>query len=216
MAAECVGRVCDRSGWTERPTWSDLAGGARPPEHDEHPNLGEWAHGWQFWASNSLEKEACAELLRRLALPSRRVNAATPGKSRIYSAGGPFAAIWLLTCPTTDGLSITNELLQCCVRRRLGLAVTCNGPDPHGHALLASVAGGRTHGRHREVIAAWKQVLVEAGSLIPDRNIERLFLLLPPRPPFPHPSSSRRGRVSVPRAPCTVIGSRQTPPPPCK
>ena len=46
--------VLDRSGFVGRPTWESLRGGSRPP-----PNTvaepGEWQHGWQCYASSSLE-----------------------------------------------------------------------------------------------------------------------------------------------------------------
>ena len=57
----------------------------------------------------------------------------------------------------------------------MGIAVTCDGPDPHGHALLASGIGGRTQSRHTEVVGAWRQVFTEAGGMVPDRNMERML-----------------------------------------
>merc|ERR1711966_374378 len=72
------------------------------------------------------------------------------------------------------GLTFLNEHFLCAVRRRLGIAVWYEGPDPHGHHRLADTTGGRTDTRHREMIAAWKQVLQEAGGIIPHRNVERL------------------------------------------
>eukprot|EP00959_Pyramimonas_sp_CCMP1952_P461114 9481064-Pyramimonas_sp.AAC.1 len=35
-AAECAGARCDEAGWTARPSWIDLAAGARPPEPARH------------------------------------------------------------------------------------------------------------------------------------------------------------------------------------
>eukprot|EP00959_Pyramimonas_sp_CCMP1952_P320511 6707126-Pyramimonas_sp.AAC.1 len=64
---------------------------------------------------------------------------------------------------------------MCGMRRRFGIGVTYDGPDVHGHARLASVLGGRTHAKHTSLIAAWKQMLIEAGSIIPDRNVERVL-----------------------------------------
>ena len=59
--------------------------------------------------------------------------------------------------------------------RRLGVAVTFEASDPHGHQLLADGQGGRLHTRHREMVAAWRQVLQEAGGIVPDKNVERLL-----------------------------------------
>ena len=85
------------------------------------------------------------------------------------------------------------------MRRPLGIAVTIDNPDPHGHALLASVTGGRTHGRHTEVVAAWRQVLTEAGSIIPNRNIERQLR----RTHIPVPTDDLR-RIDI-VAPCLNV-----------
>ena len=109
VAAERAGQHLDTNGWGDRLTWTNLAAGERPPEPPEAVNLGEWRHGWQFWASDVLERQGHAELLRTLALPSTRRNAASAGKARIYSCTGPFAAIWILVCPTTDMLTMADE-----------------------------------------------------------------------------------------------------------
>ena len=61
------------------------------------------------------------------------------------------------------------------VRFRLGLAVHFDGPDPHGFRRLADNTGGRLNARHSGMLAAWRQVLVEAGSPIPARNVERML-----------------------------------------
>ena len=72
----------DNGGWTERPTWNDIANGLRPPRPPdpmEDPlTLGEWAHGWQFHASNALERAAHQRLLQELPAQQFRVNGRTP------------------------------------------------------------------------------------------------------------------------------------------
>ena len=42
----------------DRPSWAALHGGARPLPRpmDEVREPGDWAHGWQFYASNALEQ----------------------------------------------------------------------------------------------------------------------------------------------------------------
>ena len=60
-------------------------------------------------------------------------------------------------------------------RRRLGSAVAIDGPDPHGHRRLVESVGGRTSARHTAMTAAWRQVFVEAGGQVPDRNVERML-----------------------------------------
>ena len=61
------------------------------------------------------------------------------------------------------------------MRMRLGLAICIDGPDPHGYYRLADSHGGRTHARHKAVIAAWRQVFIEAGGEVPNNNVERLL-----------------------------------------
>eukprot|EP00959_Pyramimonas_sp_CCMP1952_P243484 5089443-Pyramimonas_sp.AAC.1 len=63
-----------------------------------------------------------------------------------------------------------------CVRRRLGIACAIEGTDHiHGHGKLAAAVGAGFHGRHSELVAAWRQVFFEAGGHVPYRNIERLL-----------------------------------------
>jgi len=176
LEAERAGQECDRCGWRERPTWAGLLAGQRPPtpEPDEL-SLGEWQHGWQYHASNAHEKFAFAQLLADLALPARRRNAQAPGKSRVLSACGRFAGAWLTTCPVTPAQTFRSDELLVLMRMRLGLAICVDGPDGHGYYRLADGTGGRTHARHKVVIAAWRQVFLEAGGEVPDRNVERLL-----------------------------------------
>ena len=126
-------------------------------------------------SGSALEDEASNGLLRDLALPSHRSNAQSPGKARLHSCRGRFSSAWLTVCPTTDALWFYDCEMLCAVRRRLGLAVCIDGPDPHGHRRLAESLEGRMHARHKAVVAAWRQVFVEAGGSVPDRNVERLL-----------------------------------------
>ena len=61
------------------------------------------------------------------------------------------------------------------LRMRLGLAICMEGPDAHGYHRLADNAGGRTSARHTSVINSWRQVFIEAGGEVPDRNVEHLL-----------------------------------------
>ena len=176
QAAVEAGRRCEEAGWDARPAWQDLNNGLRPPEPDRNDScLGEWAHGWQFHASNAMENAEFDALLVTLALPSTRSNAASAGKARLHSCRGPFASTWLTVCPTTEQLRLKNSLLCCAVRRRLGLAVNFQGPDAHGYRRLADNTGARLNVRLAALIAAWRQVFIEAGGQVPDRNIERML-----------------------------------------
>eukprot|EP00959_Pyramimonas_sp_CCMP1952_P132427 2769021-Pyramimonas_sp.AAC.1 len=59
------------------------------------------------------------------------------------------------------------------MRRRLGIAISTDGADPHGRARQTEPS--RWHARHKTVVTAWRQVMVEAGGTVPDRNVERLL-----------------------------------------
>ena len=65
--------------------------------------------------------------------------------------------------------------MQFAFRRRLGVASCFEGPDPHGHCRLATTLGGGMHARHSTMISAWRQVFVEAGGQVPNRNVERML-----------------------------------------
>ena len=130
------------------------------------------------------EQREYESMLRTLAATS--AVGPLPGRARLRSCSGPYAGAWLTTCPSTGQLRLTNSEMLCALRRRLGLAVlagapVCNGRgckqrvDAHGHHRLACNCSGRAHGRRRGLIAAWRQVFVEAGGAVPDRNIEHML-----------------------------------------
>ena len=111
--AELAGQTCEAAGWTQRPDWSSLANGMRAPQPlEDGLSLGEWAHGWQFHASDALEKHAYNNLLRSLALPSTRRNACSLGKARVLSCQGPFAAAWMTACPASRAMTFSDSAMQ--------------------------------------------------------------------------------------------------------
>ena len=90
----------------------------------------------------------------------------------------------MAVAPTSPALRLANDEFLFAMRRRLGLgldggAVSCEGCgrelDLHGHHRVACTRTGRIHARHRTLVAAWQQVLQEAGGVIPDRNVERML-----------------------------------------
>ena len=81
----------------------------------------------------------------------------------------------MTTCPATPALTFRDDEFLTLMRMRLGLAICVEGADAHGYFRLADCTGGRTHARHKAVIAAWRQVFIEAGGEVPDRNVERLL-----------------------------------------
>ena len=89
---------------------------------------------------------------------------------------------------------MSNLVFQFAVKRRLGLAVCWDGPDPHGHAVIAA-RGAAMNARQSVMLAAWRQVFVEAGGRVPDRNRERM--LRETNIPVP-PADARRMDLVVP------------------
>ena len=177
MRVQLAGKFCESGGWTSLPSWVDLAAGLRAPASDPtETELNEWRHGWQYHASNSLEQGAHTQLQQLLALSSRRSNAACAGKARLLSCTGRFALLaWMVVAPRSDALAFTNQEPFIAMRRRLGIAISFEGPDAHGHASLATNLGARMNARHTEYNAGWRQVLTEAGGHSPDRNMERML-----------------------------------------
>ena len=108
---------------------------------------------------------------------------------------GPFSSTWLTSSPTSQALRLSNVELQCEMRRRLGIAVCFEGPDPHGHGTMSDNVDGRLNACHSGLLAAWKQVMVEAGGRVPDRNEERM--LRNTHVPV-HPDDCRRLDLVVP------------------
>jgi hypothetical protein len=182
-AASASAGVLDEARMRGRPSWQELYEGARPTQpNDEDRDPGEWAHGWQYHASNALEQHEHNSLLN--ALRGRAQARPLPGPARLRSCGGPFASVWLTAAPTSDSLRLSTTELQCALRRRLGLPVSavaerCEGCsrqlDAYGHHRMACTRTGRLHARHKGLLAAWRQVFVEAGGSVPRRNVERLL-----------------------------------------
>ena len=133
-----------------------------PVPTQDDAELGEWQHGWQYHASNVLEKDELNKLLQALGYPSIRSNAASAGKARLHSCMGRFAAAWLIVTPRSDALSST----QPCARD-LGWRLL-DGLDTHGHAALTTIVGARFNARQSSWLLGRRQVLTEAGGQIPD------------------------------------------------
>eukprot|EP00973_Karenia_brevis_P032726 4517673-Karenia_brevis.AAC.1 len=73
--AQQAAPLLDAAGMEERPTWSAMLQGARPPSLTEDERVaGEWTHGWQYYASDALEQQEYSSLL---------------GASRGYGTAGP-------------------------------------------------------------------------------------------------------------------------------
>ena len=109
--AAAAAAYLDASGWTSRPSWQELADGARPPRPaaDEQ---GEWTHGWQYQASLILNNSYREGLMSRLSNANRAM---------VRSQSGPQAAAWLRALPTDEGTTMSPQCFQIAIRRRLRL-----------------------------------------------------------------------------------------------
>ena len=162
------------------PSWQEILNGAGPPGPDQSVvqdggiDPGDWQHGWQFYTTAAQLTQRREELLNA---------ASREDKARLRSCRGRNNSRWLTAVPYEDALVLSNPVLQCLLRRRLGLPVlveaevcearTCQRVlDPLGHHPAACMRTGRIHARHAATIGPWKRVLSEAGYR---PRIERLI-----------------------------------------
>ena len=91
---------------------------------------------------------------------------------------------WLTAVPYNEALTLSNPVLQCLLRRRLGLPImaeseqcegsTCRAAlDAFGHHRSACTRTGRIHGRHAAALCPWRQVLCEAGYRVRSERLLR-------------------------------------------
>ena len=102
-----AGRALDRAGMQDRPTWAELAAGARPPQDPTElgqTEPGEWSHGWQYFASLALETYFREQHL----LPSLGLGF----QAMLRSASGPGAAHWLAALPTGPEFKISEQVYK--------------------------------------------------------------------------------------------------------
>ena len=100
----------DREGFVNRPTWLALRDGARPPPVDV-PELGEWQHGWQFYASSSSEHHFRKSVV--LAQSS------ATDQAHLRSHSGPGSGAVLLGCPTSPEFRLEPEAFRIIALERL-------------------------------------------------------------------------------------------------
>ena len=155
-----AGIALDGAGF-DRPFWDSLVRGLRPPQPEiVDIDVGVFAHGWQFYASSTLEQQEYTSLLSDL----RTVNRHADGRgrpadpARLRPCGGPHAGAWLTAFPTSLMLKLEDDEFACALRRRLGLGITaidvrCEGCgvdlDAYGHHRSSCGRTGRNHARHR-------------------------------------------------------------------
>ena len=171
-------------GWTDCPSWSALAGGARPNAPDENEaGLGDWPHGWQRLASQTRNLYYRDCVLLPSLTPSRQ--------ALLRSQAGQQSAAWLSTVPSEPGLTLSPPAMPIALRRRLRLPLPlapnrCGGAgahgcgrriDPFGDHALACPRTGLLARRAKIVERAWVRVAREAvgpeGQVAPQQLLAR-------------------------------------------
>ena len=110
---------CGRMHWgiARNFSWTLLKLGARPPPAD-FSEPGEWAHGWQYFASSVTEYHYRKTTMLRQSCPSHQAHL------RSHSGGG--CSDVLHGCPTSAEFVVEPELIRTLVLERLKVA-TCRG-----------------------------------------------------------------------------------------
>ena len=167
----CIGELraislgLDRQGFVGRPTWTLLKLGARPPPVD-FSEPGEWAHGWQYFASSVSEFHHRKTTVLRQSCPSHQAHL------RSHSGGG--CSDVLHGCPTSAEFVVEPELFRTLVleRSRLPLAVAdvvceCGAPlDSRGRHRAACPQSGRLRTRAVAPERTLARVCREAGATV--------------------------------------------------
>ena len=107
----------DRQGFVGRPSWVELQSGGRPPP-STLTEPGEWAHGWQFYASSASEHHFRKTVVLAQSCPSDQAHL------RSHSGGG--CSHVLHGCPTSPEFTVAPDVFRTIVLEilRLPLPVT--------------------------------------------------------------------------------------------
>ena len=90
----------DQFDWSDRPSWAEVGEGIRPIEiKNDGIRRGEWSHGWQFHASEAIDKYRFDLLLHRFYFPSMRKSASSPSQST------SFFSMWCVCSVLASNLS---------------------------------------------------------------------------------------------------------------
>ena len=188
--AEEARRLLVSEGFSECPSWDELLRGKRPPVVSPiQREVGEWAHGWQFYASRTREQR-CLEF-------HVRPNLSRSDLALLRSQSGMHAGRFLRVLPTVLQLRIQPHILQCLLRRRLRLGIPgglkfcpkCRKLhesagvrtwskvrlDIFGDHLAACTKTGRIKRRSRPLEVMWMQIFGEAGGqVVPNARLKDL------------------------------------------
>ena len=113
-AAEAGRQLLLNEGWVDVPTWSRVARGARPPGPEpDATEPGGRVHGWQFHASRTRNRFFRDRVLLPSLSPAHR--------ALVRSQAGPHAGAWLTAIPSDPHTTLSPEMMQIALRRRLRL-----------------------------------------------------------------------------------------------
>ena len=155
----------DRHGFVGRPAWADLVVGVRPPPANAY-EPGEWAHGWQYFASSASEYFFRETTVLRQSCPSSQAHL------RSHSRAG--SSNVLHGCPTSPEFTVAPELFRTLIleRLRLPLAVVdvvceCGAPvDSRGRHRAACPHSGRLRTRAVAPEKTLARINREAGATV--------------------------------------------------
>ena len=152
------------------PSWRALAQGASPGQNrlGVVREAGEWAHGWQFFAADAVERSLFDFTLGSLD-PIRQ--------AMLRSQYGCHSGDIFEVVPVQPHLRPAPGRFVTCLRRRLWLPLgltdamcpgrACGRPlDEYGIHLLSCSFSGRLVARARPLERAWAQVAQEAGARV--------------------------------------------------
>ena len=74
----------DRHGFISRPQWRALQSGARPPRANDI-ELGEWAHGWQHYATSASEHHSRETVVLAHSCPSHQAHLRSHSWQRVFA-----------------------------------------------------------------------------------------------------------------------------------
>ena len=135
----------DQEGFAERPSWSELRRGKRPPP-------GEWQHGWQYWAYSASDRT-----FRKSTMLSGQ---SASNRAHLRSHSGRNAGVVFAHVPTAPEFVVPPHLFRVLLLERMRLALpiteaTCGGCcaplDPHGLHRAACTRSGRLKKRATSV-----------------------------------------------------------------
>ena len=169
-AVRMAREVLQQSGFST-PTFREVLAGARPPPPPgDGADPGEWRHGWQFHASDALERRFRADLLPQIDLASR---------SLLRSQSGPRASAALMAIPYDAATRVAADRFRVVLCRRLRHPImlatqVCEGCglplDRFGDHYAACMRTGRVQARARPAERVWNVFFGRLGRRHISRN----------------------------------------------